>query len=353
METIRTINISKDYKVIVGCMTYNHSKYIVDALNGFAMQKTNFPFACIVMDDASTDGEQEVIKNWLHNECDMARAEYYDLELSDVIIVPHKENANCTMAVYFLKRNFYQEENLKFGLVGDWVNHCEYIALCEGDDYWIDQKKLQIQTDCLDAHPEVDMCAHSYREVSAISGRIIRSIRRRKKDCIVPLEDVITGGGDFLATDSIVYRISLENNIPAFRQYMNYDYSLYIHGAQRGGILYIDKSMSVYRRLVPNSWSGNFLRDEEYQKQFYERIKIMLNYFNEETACKYSDSIGSALLVNSIVATNSRLENAKTLINNLGSFIKMSFRKKMAILSKCFFPKIGHRILEISSRVGV
>ena len=51
----------QEYKVLVRCFTFNHSKYIEDTLNSFAMQQTNFPFVCLVIDDASTDGEQEVI----------------------------------------------------------------------------------------------------------------------------------------------------------------------------------------------------------------------------------------------------------------------------------------------------
>ena len=53
------------FKVCVRCMTYNHSAFIEDAMNGFCMQRTNFPFVCIIVDDASTDSEQEVIKNYL------------------------------------------------------------------------------------------------------------------------------------------------------------------------------------------------------------------------------------------------------------------------------------------------
>ena len=51
-----------DFLVSVRCMTYNHSAYIENALDGFTMQKTDFPFVCIIMDDASTDGEQEVLR---------------------------------------------------------------------------------------------------------------------------------------------------------------------------------------------------------------------------------------------------------------------------------------------------
>ena len=61
----------KKYLVRVSCMTYNHAPYIVDAMNGFCMQETDFPFVCTIMDDASTDGEQEVIKKYLTDHFDL------------------------------------------------------------------------------------------------------------------------------------------------------------------------------------------------------------------------------------------------------------------------------------------
>lgn len=148
----------QNYKVLVRCFTYNQSKYIEDALNGFAMQQTEFPFVCLVMDDCSTDGEQEVIKAWMERECDMVKAEYIDIELSNVILVPHKSNTSCTFAFYFLKQNLYGSGKKKMNMVYPWRECCKYEAICEGDDYWIDPLKLQKQVDYLDAHLDYSMC---------------------------------------------------------------------------------------------------------------------------------------------------------------------------------------------------
>lgn len=59
------------YKVSVRCMTYNQSQYIQDTLNGFCMQQTNFPYVCTIVDDASTDGEQDIIKGYFENNFDI------------------------------------------------------------------------------------------------------------------------------------------------------------------------------------------------------------------------------------------------------------------------------------------
>lgn len=66
------------FKVRVYCSTFNHSPYIEDAMNGFCMQETNFPFVAIIIDDASTDGEPEVIKQYLQ--------EHFDLEDKDTVV---------------------------------------------------------------------------------------------------------------------------------------------------------------------------------------------------------------------------------------------------------------------------
>lgn len=151
MEQIYTPN--RNYKVLVTCKTYNQAKYIEDALNGFAMQKTDFPFVCLVVDDCSSDGEQNIIKAWMEHECEMAQAVHIDLELSYIIIVPHKTNPTCMFAFYLLKKNMYCKPE-KGQLTAPWRDHCEYEALCEGDDYWIAGDKLQKQVDFMDTHKD-------------------------------------------------------------------------------------------------------------------------------------------------------------------------------------------------------
>ena len=159
-EKINYPSPTQEYKVLVRCFTFNQSKYIEDALNGFAMQQTNFPFVCLVMDDASTDGEQDVINAWMERECNMNKAETIDILTSVVVIVPHKINTLCTFAFYLLKQNLYGAGNKKMSHVYPWREKCKYEALCEGDDYWINPLKLQKQVDFLDANPEYSFTAH-------------------------------------------------------------------------------------------------------------------------------------------------------------------------------------------------
>ena len=146
------------------------------------MQQTNFPFVCLVMDDASTDGEQEVIKQWMEQECDMNRAETVDIPTSIVVIVPHKTNITCTFAFYLLKQNLYGTGDKKMNHVYPWREKCEYEAMCEGDDYWIDPLKLQKQVDFLEANPEYGMCYTNFDILVQKTGKIIKSLFTTQSD---------------------------------------------------------------------------------------------------------------------------------------------------------------------------
>lgn len=124
-----------DYKVLIKCMTYNQEEYIEDALKGFVRQKTDFPFCALVVDDCSTDGTAEIIKQ-------------YEQDYPDII-----------KGIY-LPVNMYGNPD-KQNYIKPWEERAQYIAYCEGDDYWIDDYKLQLQVDFLDTHPEYMMHFHN------------------------------------------------------------------------------------------------------------------------------------------------------------------------------------------------
>lgn len=151
------------FLVSVRCISYNHASYIEDCMNGFTMQETNFPYVCVIDDDASTDGEPEVITNYL--------AEHFNIddkvvvrneETGDyrMIFAQHKTNKNCFFAVYFLKYNHYSIRKSREDYVARFVDGTKYMAICEGDDYWTDSLKLKKQIRFLEAHSDYSMCFH-------------------------------------------------------------------------------------------------------------------------------------------------------------------------------------------------
>ena len=98
-------NEGLEFPVCVICFTYNQSNYINDTLDGFCMQQTAFPFVCVILDDASTDGEQNVINDYMasHFRLDDQETLRRD-ETEDYVMLfaQHRENSNCYFSVYYL-----------------------------------------------------------------------------------------------------------------------------------------------------------------------------------------------------------------------------------------------------------
>lgn len=154
---------NNNFLVGIRCYTYNQSKYITDALNGFAMQQTTFPFIAMIVDDASTDGEQDVIKAYVekHFELTNEKVAYKkETDYTHITFSQHKTNKNCYIVVLYLKENLYSKKlgYKKLEYLSEWREGNKYEAICEGDDYWIDPQKLQRQVDFLENNHEYGMC---------------------------------------------------------------------------------------------------------------------------------------------------------------------------------------------------
>lgn len=122
--------------VSVRCIVYNQVKYVERTLRGFVEQQTNFPFVVLVHDDASTDGSDAVIRKYAEEYPDIIKA----------VIEP-------------AGNNLYKKHALgKFMLQWTQTTNCKYVARCEGDDYWNNPNKLQMQVDYMEAHSDCVMC---------------------------------------------------------------------------------------------------------------------------------------------------------------------------------------------------
>ena len=123
-----------DPLVSIRCLVYNHEPYLRQCLDGFVMQKTTFPFEAIVHDDASTDGSAAIIREYAEK--------YPD------IIKPIYETENQ-----------YSKHDGSLARIMDAAMHrnSKYVALCEGDDYWIDPNKLQMQVDVMEADENIGL----------------------------------------------------------------------------------------------------------------------------------------------------------------------------------------------------
>ena len=169
MAQVQTIS---HFKVSVWCNTYNQTSYIKDTMDGFCMQQTSFPFVCLIMDDASTDGEPEVIKQYLNDHFDTEwTKETDDYHLT---LARHQENKNCYFAVYLLKYNHYSIKKRRLKYYREVTDEIDYVALCEGDDYWTDAHKLQKQADALDANPQVTLVYTNFQTIDGEGNPISR-----------------------------------------------------------------------------------------------------------------------------------------------------------------------------------
>lgn len=238
------------YRVLVRCFTYNHAKFIEDALSGFSLQETNFPYVCVIVDDASTDGEQNVIKAFLTKHCNMSDAEYSEDALSFCIKVSHTRNCNCTFVVYLLKENLYKEGAKKLELLQPWRNICKYEALCEGDDFWVDPHKLQKQFDALEADPSGSFVYTGFNTVDE-TGNVLANnpfeARMNESHSGVLFFDLLVNM-NFIMTLTTFFRMDVVLNQEPFY----YDYGIFLNASRQGRGIYLPERTSCYR-VNPNS----------------------------------------------------------------------------------------------------
>lgn len=248
--------------VSIVCNAYNHEKYIAQTIDGFVMQKTQFPFEVLIHDDASTDETAEIIRQ-------------YEKEYPHIVKPIYQTDNQYSQHISISRTYQFPRAQGK------------YIAFCEGDDFWTDPLKLQKQVNALEKHPEVDICAHraSFMEDEVIVGESVL-----KSDQKVPVEEVIKGGASMFTTNTLMFRKSLLGSQNDYIRYFALDYIIQISGSLRGGMLYLGDNMSVYRVATSGSWTMRMRKDAEKRKKHSERVIKLLQQIDNETNHQYSDA---------------------------------------------------------------
>ncbi|MBL0052077.1 MAG: glycosyltransferase [Bacteroidetes bacterium] len=213
--------------VSIACITYNHSQFIKQCLESILMQKINFTFEIVIHDDASTDGTREIIED-------------YATRYPDIIFPMYQTENQFSKGVRGINPRFN-------------YNRCRgnYIALCDGDDYWTDENKLQKQIDFLQANHEYSMCCHDALVKPYYGKDFIYN--DYKSDLDFEFERLIYQNR--IPTASIVYR-KFYIDPKFFNGIMAGDWLLILLNAERGKIRYFNNVMSVYRVHTNSIWSN-------------------------------------------------------------------------------------------------
>ncbi len=246
-------------KVSVYCITYHHGPYVAQALEGFLAQQTDFPFEIVVGDDASRDDTQAVLRD-------------YQARFPEKIrLLLHEKNRGAI-------HNFIDVYHACRG---------EYMATCEGDDYWTDPLKLQKQADFLDAHPDFSMVFHNTEVRFNDGSEPAYLLNPPDQPRVSTVEDLIGEQETwFMATASIMLRKTFLPVLPDWiRESKSGDIPLNLLLAQRGPIGYLPEVMAVYRK----HGGGQSNTDHRWQAGFlFNRIN-MYRRLDEATSGRYRD----------------------------------------------------------------
>lgn len=255
--------------VSISCITYNHEPYIMQTLDGFLMQKTRFPFEVLIHDDASTDRTADIIRE-------------YEKKFPKIIKpIYQKENQYSKGNRAILASFVYPRAKGK------------YITLCEGDDYWIDENKLQKQVDFMEQNPDVGL---TYSKVKMLNNKQNEffSVWGKEKNCFAELiqENQIPTLSVCMRKDILLQYI--KDVAPDTKNWLMGDYPMWLYFIHVSKVKFFDEITGVYRVLENSaSHSTNVLKQINFLKSTYDIKEFFVFFFNETNVDypKYHDAI--------------------------------------------------------------
>ncbi|HWY10649.1 MAG TPA: glycosyltransferase [Bacteroidia bacterium] len=213
--------------VSVFMVTYNHEKYIAQAIESVINQKTNFQFELVIGEDCSTDNTRTIVESY-------------------------KNKYPAIIKTVFQKHNV----GIKANVESVFVNcKSKYVAILEGDDYWTDNNKLQKQIDFLENNLDYSCCFHNVKTIVDDNKSRTWNFCKFKNDRSFTFDDIIND--NFIPTCSVVFR----NNITwdfliKLRSIMAGDWFLHIYNSEKGKIYFMNEFMGVYRVHPNGQWAG-------------------------------------------------------------------------------------------------
>lgn len=307
--------MKKSPNVSVCMITYGQEKFIAEAINGVLMQECDFEVELIIANDFSFDQTDSVIQNIIENHPRASWIKYINQEI------------NLGMMPNFVCA----------------IQECKgkYIALCEGDDYWIDPLKLQKQVDLLEANPDYVMCFHQV-ELLKPNCEIVNDFITKVPDHYETIE-TLACLGNYIHTPSVVFRNIIKSFPIEFRHSPVGDYFLYMLLAQHGKLKYIEEKMAVYREGV-GVWSAKSEYFRNLNTAYTHALIVSCNHFDNSVSSLLLDRISLFLKAyeNQIGKENLNLLNTCAKVNeciynyflnknktNLSDMIQMKTSKEL------------------------
>lgn len=255
------------HEVSVFCLTYNHVEFIEDAIKGVLDQKTTFRYNLFIYDDASTDGTSEIVR---------AYAKAY----------PNIINA------YISPINLYRSPERKDILrrLYDQYLDGKYIAWCEGDDYWIDDRKLQKQYEIMEQFVECSMVTHSFYIKNYQDDSLCVKEFRKSSDFLTPEEIIMQPNGN-LGTASLFMKRKVFLREKDFPDCDVEDVPIQLNALTMGRIFYLAEPMSVYRYYHNGSWCQRMADSSRERIDHLVSFVLFLKKYNIFSGRKFEEYI--------------------------------------------------------------
>ena len=258
--------------VSVICTTYNQESYIRDAIESFLAQKTEYRFEIIIHDDASTDGTASIVREYKDKYPNVIRAIFQTVN-------QYSQGKKITPLAYKETKG-------------------DYLAICEGDDYWCNEYKLQKQFTELKKNKHINLSFHCAYQIDQTNNEKIILGKYRSQNGIVSVADIILKAKGGIPTASTMIKREAYESVLDTRNKMSPttvgDIYLHIIGSMPSGALYIDSPMSVYRANALNSWSVRTYRNESKVSHHLDSVVrsfIELKQFYEEYSAAFNQAI--------------------------------------------------------------
>lgn len=287
--------------VSVVMITYGHENYLKQAIDGVLMQKGNFNLELIIADDRSPDNTSSLVES---------------------IIESHPQRDSI--------KYFRQEKNI--GIVPNFLFAMskatqKYIAICEGDDYWTDENKIQTQINFLEENEDFSTVCHNALKYFENQNRNMEVFYKSNSSFEINIDQLLSSW--IIPTASMFFRADCVKSLPDwFNSIYSADFSLSLILFHSGKIYFMNQNMSVYRiNFSGHSATASFHDKAEFFLNQHQKLMML---FNEYSNYKYDKSIQYKLesIKDELIYVKHRRNGMLSVLFNAPNiFLKKAFKK--------------------------